>query len=71
IAKSLIKTVKSDADGRFCVDLPEGSYSLLVREGDKGLYANSFDGEGNIFPVKVGKDKVSIIVFTVDYQAVY
>jgi hypothetical protein len=71
IASTLIKTVKSDSQGKFCVDLPEGSYSLLVREGDKGLYANSFDDKGNILPVQVGKDKVSIIVFTVDYQAVY
>ena len=71
IVKSKIKSVKSDAQGKFCLDLPEGEYSLFVKEGDKGLYANSFDGKGNIFPVKVSKGKVSIIVFTVDYQAVY
>ena len=71
IVKSKIKSVKSDAAGKFCLDLPEGEYSLFVKEGDKGLYANSFDGKGNIFPVKVSKDKVSIIVFTIDYQAVY
>ncbi len=71
IVKSKIKSIKSDANGKFCLDLPEGDYSLFVKEGDKGLYANSFDGKGNIFPVKVCKDKVSIIVFTVDYQAVY
>jgi hypothetical protein len=71
IVKSKLKSVKSDADGKFCLDLPEGDYSLFVKEGDKGLYANSFDGKGNIFPVKVSKDKISIIVFTVDYQAVY
>lgn len=71
ITKSKIKSVKSDAEGKFCLDLPEGEYSLFVKEGDKGLYANSFDGKGNIFPVKVSKDKVSIIVFTIDYQAVY
>lgn len=71
IVKSKIKCVKSDAEGKFCLDLPEGDYSLFVKVGDKGLYANSFDGKGNIFPVKVSKDKISIIVFTVDYQAVY
>lgn len=71
IVKSKVKSVKSGADGKFCLDLPEGDYSLFVKEGDKGLYANSFDGKGNIFPVKVSKDKVSIIVFTVDYQAAY
>jgi hypothetical protein len=71
IVKSKIKSIKSDAEGKFCLDLPEGEYSLFVKEGEKGLYANSFDGQGNIFPVKVNKDKVSIIVFTIDYQAVY
>jgi hypothetical protein len=71
IVKPKIKSIKSDAEGKFCLDLPEGEYSLFVKEGDKGLYANSFDGKGNIFPVKVSKDKVSIIVFTVDYQAAY
>ncbi len=71
IAKSKIKSVKSNAEGKFCLDLPEGEYSLFVKEGDKGLYANSFDGKGNIFPVKVSKCKVSLIVFTVDYQAAY
>ena len=71
IVKSKIKSVKSDTEGKFCLDLPEGEYSLFVKEGDKGLYANSFDGKGNIFPVKVSKDNVLIIVFTIDYLAVY
>ncbi len=71
VVTTLIKSVKSDSEGKFCLDLPEGKYSLFVKEGNKGLYANQFDGDGNIFPVKVGKDKLSIIVFTIDYQAVY
>ena len=71
VVKSKIKSVKSDAEGKFCLDLPEGEYSLFVKEGDKGLYANSFDGKGNIFPVKVSKDNVSVIIFTIDYQAAY
>ena len=71
IVTNLIKSVKSDAEGKFCLALPEGKYSLLVKEGDKGLYANQFDGDGNIFPVKVTKDNLSMIVFTIDYQANY
>jgi hypothetical protein len=71
IVTNLIKSVKSDSEGKFCLELPEGRYSLFVKEGDKGLYANQFDGDGNIFPVKVTKDKLSIIVFSIDYQAVY
>ena len=71
VVTKLIQSVKSDSEGKFCLELPEGRYSLFVKEGNKGLYANQFDGEGNIFPVKVGKDKLSIIVFTIDYQANY
>jgi hypothetical protein len=71
IVTNLIKSVKSDAEGKFCLALPEGKYSLFVKEGDKGLYANQFDGDGNIFPVKVTKDNLSMIVFTIDYQANY
>lgn len=71
IATKFITSVKSDEDGKFCLDLEEGRYSLFVREANKGLYANSFDGDGNIFPIKVSKDKVTIVVFTIDYQASY
>ena len=71
IVTNLVKSVKSDAKGKFCLALPEGKYSLFVKEGDKGLYANQFDGEGNIFPVKVTKDNLSMVVFTIDYQANY
>ena len=71
IVTTFVKSIKSDSEGKFCLELPEGRYSLFIKEGNKGLYANQFDGDGNIFPVKVGKDKLSIIVFTIDYQAVY
>ena len=71
VVTTLVKSVKSDAEGKFCLALPEGKYSLFVKEGDKGLYANQFDGDGNIFPVKVTKDNLSMIIFTIDYQANY
>ena len=71
IVTNLVKSVKSDAEGKFCLELKEGKYSLFVKEGDKGLYANQFDGEGNIFPVKITKDNLSMIVLTIDYQANY
>jgi hypothetical protein len=71
VVTNLVKSVKSDAEGKFCLELPEGKYSLFVKEGNKGLYANQFDGDGNIFPVKVTKDNLSMIVFTIDYQANY
>ncbi len=71
IVTNLIKSTKSDTEGKFCLELPAGKYSLFVKEGNKGLYANQFDGDGNIFPVKITKDNLSMVVFTIDYQANY
>ncbi|MGM9506122.1 hypothetical protein ACS5NO_00280 [Larkinella sp. GY13] len=66
----LIKKVKSDQDGKFCVSLPAGSYSVFVQE-EKGLYANLSDGQNNIFPVTVAKNRRSTIAFDISYQAVF
>ena len=71
LVTNFVKSVKSDAKGKFCLALPEGKYSLFVKEGNKGLYANQFDEEGYIFPIKITKDNLSMIVFTIDYQANY
>lgn len=66
----LVKKVKSDPDGKFCVSLPPGQYSVFVQE-EKGLYANLFDGDNNIFPVNVEKNRQSTITFEITHQAVY
>ncbi|GAB3267850.1 hypothetical protein GCM10027347_37000 [Larkinella harenae] len=66
----LVKKVKSDKEGKFCVNLRPGTYSVFVQE-EKGLYANLFDGDNNIFPVKVEKNRQSTITFEITYQAVY
>ncbi len=71
VVTNFVKSIKSDAEGKFCLALPEGKYSLFVKEGDKGLYANQFDEEGYIFPVKITKDNLSMVVFTIDYRATY
>ncbi|WP_229317394.1 hypothetical protein [Larkinella sp. C7] len=65
-----IKKVKSDTDGKFCISLPAGSYSVFVQE-EKGLYANLSDGQNNIFPVTVEKNRRSTIAFDISYQAVF
>ncbi|MCS6820741.1 MAG: carboxypeptidase regulatory-like domain-containing protein [Microscillaceae bacterium] len=71
IDAELVKTVKSNEYGCFAVELDEGKYSILSVEQGKGLYANSFDGEMNIFPVQVEKGKVTQIEFYIDYMATY
>ena len=65
-----VKTVKSDKTGKFCVSLPIGQYSVLVRE-PQGLYANLSDTQNNIFPVNVTKNHRSDIKIEISHQAVF
>ena len=65
-----VKTVKSGKDGKFCVSLPVGRYSVVVRE-PKGLYANSFDSQNNINPINVEKNHRSSIKVEITHQAVF
>ncbi|AUD03051.1 hypothetical protein [Spirosoma pollinicola] len=65
-----VKTVKSRKDGTFCVSLPTGQYTVMVRE-PKGLYANLTDSHNNIFPVNVQKNKSVSITIDITHQAVF
>ncbi|UHG91506.1 hypothetical protein [Spirosoma oryzicola] len=65
-----IKTVRSDKNGKFCVVLPVGRYSLIVRE-PKGLYANLSDTQNNIFPVNVQKNRQSTVKVEITHEAVF
>ena len=66
----LVKSIKSDKSGKFCIALPTGTYSIFSKE-EKGLFANSFDGEMNIFPVEVKAKQQIKISFDINYKAVY
>jgi hypothetical protein len=65
-----VKIIKSGKDGKFCVSLPVGQYTVMVRE-PKGLYANLFDSQNNIFPVRVQKNKTISITVDISHQAVF
>ncbi len=65
-----IQTVKSGKDGKFCVSLPVGQYSVLVRE-PKGLYANLSDTHNNIFPVSVQRNHTITVTVAITHQAVF
>ncbi len=66
----LVATTWSDAKGFFQVALPTGQYSLFAVE-DSLLYANGFDGVGNICPVQVDSGMVTGVVFSINYRALY
>ncbi len=70
IRKKPIKQVQTDENGYFAIPLETGRYSVFVKE-EKGLYANLFDGEGNIQPIKISPDRVQHMDIKVDYNAAY
>lgn len=70
IQTDLVTKVQTDANGNFAISLKPGIYSLFTKE-EKGLYANLFDGQNNIFPVEVQKGQVTHIEFLINYAASY
>ncbi|WP_461082758.1 hypothetical protein [Spirosoma flavus] len=65
-----VKTIHSDKDGKFCLALPIGKYSLLIRE-PKGLYANLYDSQNNIFPIRIEKNRQINVTVEITHQAVF
>lgn len=70
IQTELITKVMSDQNGIFKVSLEPGKYSVFVKE-QKGLFANIFDGYGNIMPVEVYQDEVTQMTIEINYKAAY
>lgn len=70
IPTRLVKRANSGKDGYFKVPLPAGQYSIFVKK-DSLFFANWFDGNNNIAPVKVLPDSTSKIDIKVDYSASY
>jgi hypothetical protein len=70
IKTKLIATTQSKPDGSFKIKLPVGSYSVFTRERN-GLYANLFDGRGNINAVTVKAGQFAWRTITIDYDAAY
>jgi len=65
-----IAKVTAGEDGIFQVFLKPGRYSVFSQE-PQGLFANQFDGNGNIFPVEVVADRLTLVEFVIDYNASY
>jgi hypothetical protein len=70
IRSKLVQTVTSDSTGYFFITLPPGEYSLFTKK-DALFYANNFDGDNHIAPVKVLANKVTQVNVNIDYDAVY
>src|SRR5277367_3864017 len=62
----LVQTVTSDENGYFFTSLPPGEYSVFTKK-DALYYANNFDGDNHIAPVKVVLHKVTQVNVNIDY----
>ncbi|MEB2784962.1 carboxypeptidase regulatory-like domain-containing protein [Algoriphagus persicinus] len=70
VAAKPITEVETDENGQYTVNLSPGRYSFLtVEEG--GLFANIFDGEGNIQPVTVKENEWTLLDIVVNYKVVF
>ncbi|PZX55556.1 carboxypeptidase regulatory-like domain-containing protein [Algoriphagus chordae] len=70
VAAKPITEIETDEDGRYSVNLSPGRYSILTVEED-GLFANIFDGEGNIQPVTVKDGEWTLLDIVVNYKAAF
>jgi hypothetical protein len=70
VSTRLVKTAESDASGYFTLSLPPGQYSLFTKK-DALFYANYFDGQNFVAPVKVSPGKMTQVNVNVDYDAAY
>ena len=66
----LVKTVLSDKEGKFVVELEPGIYSVFVKE-ERGLFAKRFIQGGHINPVEIHSNELVTIRIRVDYEAAY
>ncbi len=65
-----ITEVISNENGEFTLNLSPGSYSLFTVEED-GLFANSFDGNGNIEPLLIKKGEWVTRDLVINYKAYF
>lgn len=65
----LIDSAQSDKYGNFSKELPEGKYSVFIKESNR-LYSKIGDND-YYMPVTVFKDSSSNIIIEVDYKASY
>jgi hypothetical protein len=70
ISTKLIAKKRSKKNGKFCVKLPPGEYSVFVKEAD-GLFANQFDGDGRIQCITVKNGEFLPLAIKVNYTAAY
>ncbi len=70
VNSKLITSVKTDAKGKFSINLPVGKYSLFVQK-NSSFYANRFNAQNDINVYEVNKDALTTATIKVSLNAVY
>ena len=70
INTKVIAKVSSDANGEFRVELAEGEYSLVIKEGD-AYYASQLDMNNNLHPITVKARETIKVNVLINYKAFY
>ena len=65
-----VAEVSTDESGRYSLLLPSGRYSIFTEEED-GLFANNFDGDGNIAPLLIRKGEWIQKDIVINYKAYF
>jgi hypothetical protein len=69
VSTEIIDSVTSDKYGNFSKYLPEGNYSIFIKESDR-LYSKLED-EDYFLPIKIVKNASVNIIIEIDYKAIY
>lgn len=70
LAAKPITEIETDESGKYSIKLSPGRYSVFTVEED-GLFANIFDGEGNVQPVTVKEGEWTLLDIVINYKAVF
>ncbi len=65
-----VASVETDENGNYSIELSPGNYSIFTVE-ENGLFANTFDGQGNIQPVTVKKGEWTEKDIVINYKAYF
>ncbi len=69
VSTEVLDSVTSDKHGNFSKELPEGTYSVFIKESNR-LYSK-VESDDYYMPVTVLKDSSISIIIEVDYKASY
>jgi len=61
----------STKEGCYRISLDPGIYSVLIKEGDKGWFANLFDQNDLIQPIIIESGRIAKMDLLINYKAAY